>query len=380
MFGGSAHDAGWPPGSNPAVARSPGVPVDYGREASPALISPAWALQLLFERGLLSSVDTLSGDPTADERSISHSSFCVSVRGQPRWFVKVADPARSKGRTLETEANVYRFAASHCELSGVIPRCRLIGPRASVLVIDAVAGEPLSASLASLSSNDRSSAVLKAYGESVGRLYSARPEVFGNAPWLPVALEPRWGTYSWLPRWCASLLGRLSRSAIVRNAFRQAGAEWRRICLVHGDLRWANALLDNGDGGPNVWLVDWELACVGDPSWDVGSLVADVAAGIAMSNGTGPDVDELLPACGPILTGYRKSVSLDRSRWASLAERGVRMAGVRLVQTIIEYGYASSEDLGVAEAQLAPWMIFFLTQAPEVASRLTGATEVSSDS
>lgn len=374
------HDvAGWPPGSEPASARSPGAPIDPATEAGPALISPSWALQLLLERGLLSAAEVLAGEPAAHEKSISHASFCVCVGGQPRWFVKVADPTRARGRDLGAEAAVYDFAVSQPALSRVIPRCLLTEPRASLVVTEAVSGAPLAASLAfSNGADHRQSAALSAYGRSVALVHSARPAIFGHPPWLPVALEPRWGDYSWLPRWCAWLLTRLSGSATIRIAFQQARREWRRTCLIHGDLRWANALLEEDADALNVWLVDWELACLGDPSWDVGSLVADVAAAIALGEGTGPAVDQLMPACTPLLSGYLTSSSLDTFSWASLIERSVRMAGVRLVQTIIEHGYTSPDELQMAEARLAPWMILFLTRTQDVAGRLVNASETSS--
>lgn len=46
-----------------------------------------------------------------------------------------------------------------------------------------------------------------------------------------------------------------------------------RACLVHGDLSPKNVLV--GDGA--FWLVDWEVAHVGDPSFDVAFLLSHLA-------------------------------------------------------------------------------------------------------
>lgn len=47
---------------------------------------------------------------------------------------------------------------------------------------------------------------------------------------------------------------------------------WRQDALIHFDLGGDNVLL-GGDGEPPVRMIDWELAGVGDPMYDVGSVL-----------------------------------------------------------------------------------------------------------
>jgi len=49
---------------------------------------------------------------------------------------------------------------------------------------------------------------------------------------------------------------------------------WRRLCLIHGDMKWDNVLLVTlPDGKQELRLIDWELADLGDPLWDLASLL-----------------------------------------------------------------------------------------------------------
>src|SRR6187397_3446497 len=104
-------------------------------------MSGRWALRYLLDRRVLSSADAVLTTVEAEDTSISHASSCVYLNGRPQWFIKRADPTRSQGRDLGSEAAVYRLAASDPSLAEVIPRCRLIDERGDVIVLDAVAGD-----------------------------------------------------------------------------------------------------------------------------------------------------------------------------------------------------------------------------------------------
>lgn len=325
--------------------------------------SASWALEFLLSQGLLSGADVVCRSPVAEETSISHISFLVRLDGRLRWFLKRSDPARSGGRDLRTEVTAYRLAGSHPALAAVMPRCWLASPDGSVLVLDALDGIPLTTALHWPLHRAGQRGVLRAYGEAVARVHAARLPRFGQPPWMLVSLEPRWGRYPWLPPECGDLLRRLAAFAPMQAAFEQARRHWKTTCLIHGDLRWANAILDERGEQARVWLVDWELACNGDPAWDVGSMLADVAATVALTGVGDPLANEAAVLWAPILAGYRAASRLAAPSWASLLESSVRLAGVRLIQTIIEHGHASGQDLHHAEAVLLPWAIRFLEGA-----------------
>jgi hypothetical protein len=104
-----------------------------------------WVLRYLVHRGVLTASDAVHAAPTVEDISVSHRSYRVSLWDTPRWFVKRSDRVRSRGRDLGSEATVYRLASRHPGLAAIVPRCWRIGAQDDLLVLDAVAGAPLSA-------------------------------------------------------------------------------------------------------------------------------------------------------------------------------------------------------------------------------------------
>jgi aminoglycoside phosphotransferase (APT) family kinase protein len=55
--------------------------------------------------------------------------------------------------------------------------------------------------------------------------------------------------------------------AVVEDAGAHLRPRALRMC--HGDLKRSNLLRHNG----RIWAVDWELATIGDPAWDIAVLI-----------------------------------------------------------------------------------------------------------
>jgi hypothetical protein len=330
--------------------------------------SAAVAARELLAREIVSLDEAVLQGIVLTERSVSHRSFRVDVGGTPALFVKQADAQRSQGRDLTTEAAVYRLARSSAALAEVVPPVRLVSADDSLIVLDAVAGTSL-AELPVDRSDPRTSAILREYGRAVARTHQVRPPPLGQPPWLLGALEPGWGTYEWLPDPTRELLLRLAGTPTMRQAFRRAATAWRAECLIHGDLRSANVLVVGDAGSPSIRLVDWELACLGDPAWDIGSVLADLLAtaafGVFEGGRAAPDTWE---AAHAFLGGYRALATA--ASWPELLQRSVWLAGVRLVQSLVEYGQLGRELLAAQEPVLLPWAAHLLAGAPEIVAEL----------
>lgn len=333
-----------------------------------AVGAPAPAAAVVHELialGALTVDDAVAHGVSVTDASVSHRSSHVRVGAAGGLFVKRADPVRSHGRDLATEAAVYRLAATSEPLAAVVPGCRLISFDDSVIVLEAVPGAPLSEATM-LEPSGRS--VLCRYGRAVARVHRVRPPPIGQPPWLLSALEPGWGDYGWLPPACRELLLRLAATPELRLGFRRAAAAWRPTALVHGDLRCANVLATAGEDPPRVWLVDWELACLGDPAWDVASVLADLLAAAALRSLQDGSLPDVWAPAHAFLGGYR-AIAPEHA-WPDLAARSVALAGVRLVQTLVEYGHQGADHLAAIEPLLLPWAVELLRAPPAIVAEL----------
>ena len=327
-----------------------------------------WALRYLLDRGILSASEAVSAGPVAEDVSASHRSYRVSVAGQPRWLVKRADPVRSGGRDLGAEPALYRLSTFLPGLSDIVPECRHIEPSGQVVVLAHLPAETFGR-IVFQEGEGPADAALRSYGGTIARLHDLHPVRFGRPPWLLLALEPSWGNYRWLPPPTASFLLRLRSSSRCRTGFGKARRAWRATSLIHGDIRWANALVQTSGNQFDVRLVDWELACVGDPAWDIGSALADIIAAKAFYDTDG-DLRSAFRWCELVLGGYWNVARPAEDAWRALMRRSARLAGIRLVQTVIEHGHESERELRSAEAVLAPWVMNMLDHASMIGDAL----------
>ena len=221
-------------------------------------------------------------------------------------------------------------------------------------------------------------ATLDACGEVLARVHAVVPPRLGRPPWLLEGLQPWWDYSQWLPAGCAALMSRLAASPAVAAGFREARRTWRPTALVHGDLRWTNLVRDGRPAAPPLRLVDWELACIGDPAWDIGSVLADIVATTVLWCPTAQRHDPAAAATH-FLRAYRTRSAITDASWPALVVRSVRLAGVRLVQTMVEYGHGSPGEFTAARDALIPWLAVLLDHPEPIGLDLAEAAQPLAD-
>ena len=287
--------------------------------------STRWVVPYLRSRGLLGSAVGPGTQVDIEDVSMSHQGCRVWLDGELRWFVKRADSVRSRGRDLGAESAVYRLAGRSRALAAVVPRCWLIDDRAQVVVLDAMPGGPVSPDVA-WAPTAADVETLTACGDLLARVHTVVPPRLGSPPWLLEGLQPWWDYSQWLPAGSAALMSRLAASPSVRAGFRRRatdmasdGAGPRRSALDQPGARRPPA-------APAVRLVDWELACIGDPAWDVGSVLADIVATTVLWCPTAQRHDPTATAAY-FLHAYRAHSTASDAAWPGFVVRCVRLAG-----------------------------------------------------
>lgn len=296
---------------------------------------------------------------------MSHEAYRVLVGGEPRFFVKRADLIGSGGRELHDEAAVYRLADSEPRLASVMPMCHYISEDDSLIVLEAL---PDAQAIHTLGTVPVDASMMRSYGSAVAQIHAIRTGPFGEPPWLLVALEDGSAAGYGRPDAVGRFFTEIARRALFVDRFRAARRAWRAESLIHGDLRWSNVMAANAPRESGVRIVDWELASVGDPGWDFGSVLADVVLTRTLAlNRQGP-IGDVVDAFSPFAAAYLERVhDLDVG---AIVHRGTLLAGVRLIQTISEYGHMSEAEMSAVEPLLVPWASDLLEHHDAIATRV----------
>ncbi|HEU4348492.1 MAG TPA: phosphotransferase, partial [Actinoplanes sp.] len=149
--------------------------------------------------------------------------------------------------------------------------------------------------------------------------------------------------------------------ALVRIVQEQAGLgalldglrdAWSARSFIHNDVRWDNCVAAGRSPTARksrLYLVDWELAGLGDPAWDVGSVLAGYLSlwlmSMSIPPGTAPErlpylarwpLERMHPALRRFWRSYVLRCGLDASEAAALLGRVVGYAAARLMQMAVE--------------------------------------------
>jgi aminoglycoside phosphotransferase (APT) family kinase protein len=304
------------------------------------------------------------------------------------------------------EAAALRREACCCDLSQrypalgtldrLMPRLRFADPGARILTFDLVAGGE---SLHAFHLRTRSWPA--PVGEALGAALAALHD-----PAVPAAIEPadRSALFPGAPPWILSthemraeqltasvspanrqLIDLVRRHPGFAEALNGLKAGWRPEALIHGDMKWDNCLVawPEGDGGfPRVVFVDWELADLGDPCWDVGALLQAYLmpwlTSVPPTPGVPParlaglaavPLGQVQPAVGALWRRYAADRGLTGERRSAALDRCVRAAGARMIQTAYE-SLAGADSLNPAMLLLLQVSLNVLTRPADAAGQL----------
>jgi Phosphotransferase enzyme family len=126
--------------------------------------------------------------------------------------------------------------------------------------------------------------------------------------------------------------------------------------LIHGDIKWMNFLVNGPKGREKINLIDWEIADIGDPLWDVaGIFMSILMMAVAESpyqpkDMSGFPINEPIKAlapCWPLMAGfwrtYLQKINYTLHDTSAGLEKALHFTGARLIQTAIEYNMHSNE-------------------------------------
>lgn len=212
-----------------------------------------------------SSTHTLIRVVTADRRA-------VVVKQVPR-------EAALAGRSLSHELFVYRLAKWIPAIAAALPEPIIIDETHQLLAVESLdsgsswPGVNASPSISSPDLAERLGAIMAGWHQATqdtGLWPSPALGILEMPDALPVASAGRAHPTQLLMR-------RIAHDAELSITLRATRAAWRDRCLIHGDIRRENWIAVRNTQGVDPKVLDWELSGSGDPAWDLGSVLAEVA-------------------------------------------------------------------------------------------------------
>lgn len=132
------------------------------------------------------------------------------------------------------------------------------------------------------------------------------------------------------------------------TSIEQLRSGWEINSLIHGDMKWDNCIVykEGAPGDLKLKIIDWELADLGDSSWDVGAVFQTFISLWVMSiPSTGENdpsrsarykIEDMQPAIKSFWNAYVATMSFDEASQTALLEKCSKYAAVRMIQTVYE--------------------------------------------
>lgn len=153
---------------------------------------------------------------------------------------------------------------------------------------------------------------------------------------------------------------------------------WKCTSLIHGDLKWDNLLILAEDNN-SIKLIDWEIADVGDPMWDVAGIFQSFIADTIQYSNAVPlqphgevTINDFSAGLLKILyfwKSYVRKAGISDTDMDFSFEKSLRYTGARLLQSAVEFHIIGpSHHLFSAKLLLVGY--FILNNMPEVMAKM----------
>jgi aminoglycoside phosphotransferase (APT) family kinase protein len=315
-------------------------------------IEASQLVQFLLGQGILDRADVVSGDLMIGGDMSRHQAYVIMRKHGPSFFakhVRAGQPAAAE--TLKHEAVCYRLIAEEPELAAlrpVVPRFLAYDAGENMLVTEFVRGAD---NLLTFHRKQRgfSTSVASALGRTLGDLHrkTAKPkakELQTMTPWVfSFHLSPIFQQQS-----AANVhLRQLISTPYFIPTLDRLRQEWQPDAFIHGDLKWENCVLEDGEENGRLLVVDWEIGNLGDPLWDVGSILNSyvgawvssipVVNGEANPAGAEYPLAHIRPAMRSFWESYIESRGVESSARPGMLRRVILFMAARLLQTVYEH-------------------------------------------
>lgn len=173
-------------------------------------------------------------------------------------------------------------------------------------------------------------------------------------PWIINVIEPQVATY--YPN--NPVINTIMAHQDMVNSLDQLRIEWQNSSLIHGDVKWVNFIFTPNDPQSDLKLIDWEIANIGDPTWDIAGVFQSYLSSWVYSYNnsslqhqkfSGQEYISIPSVRTGIQSFWKKYAQLKHyspEEEEAVLNKSMRMTAARLLQTAFESN--------VQQAQLLP--------------------------
>jgi len=299
---------------------------------------------------LVSHSSAVDGDFAVVDVSGRNRNYKVLRRSGPCYFVKQIQNWDAQAiAMLQCEAACYWLPANDSNFSSLVPLTPdffLYDPERQVLITRLITkGEDLWEHFRH--HGEINSEIAGKLGHLLGTYHAAGAnsitESSHNAifprqlPWILSSARRNSHPFKQLSSATAELFDYVEGSTPLREALDEIREEWKCSALMHGDLKLENCILSGVAPELSITIVDWELADIGDPCWDTGSILQSFISVRLMSlpapNKSGVNFDSLRS----FWQRYVRAIGTDSETSLTLLQRCLRFAAARMIQSAYEY-------------------------------------------
>lgn len=315
----------------------------------------------LIENGILTLESVVDGDYLVHEQSSRNHNFKIVRRRSPGFFVKQAKATEHHRQTVAREAACYRLAARNAELAGLqalMPRLHLFDSSRGILVLELLEdAETLWEHHLRRQTFPLETAALQ--GDRFGRFHRLAERFQGKMdqsglfarqlPWILSFHQTLPQFLKQMSQGNQQLLGILKQFPELTSALDELRRSWKIHLLMHGDIKWENLVLcGKSSAQPDLRVIDWEMADLGDEHWDLGSVLQsyltfwifmlplDTTPLEAATASTPFQPEQLRAALGGFWRSYAHGRGLGPAAARKTLRRGLACAAARMIQTAYE--------------------------------------------
>ncbi len=358
------------------------------------MLGPAGAVPWLLERALLTPERVVEHGVSVIDVSRRNANLAIVVEGGPSYFLKQGKRA-SRFSTVRREALFYDWAGAEHPAPGfhaLLPRKVLYDEAADILLIEYLAGGRTLREHQTAGRRKFPAWAGQVAGAALTDLHSHThldgitpvPDPRGGLPWVLHLAEPDLGIFAETSAANIQLVRIVQRYPRFAEEFAALRSDWSATALIHGDCKWDNwIVLGTHD---DTRIVDWEAHQVGDPLWDVATIlaeylrcwlntipVADEVPSEQSLDSAAVRLPDLQPAIGAFWETYASRNDFEARERADALVKVTRYTAALLVQAAFQQMQPASSLNGTVVCFLQLGLSMF-ERPEEAAAQLLGIT------